>query len=185
MSTRDLDSMNCKIVVLIFLFWSQLASANLLDVEFRKLASTETVNLADQYSGMVTLVVNTASKCGYTPQFSGLDDLNEEFAESGFAVLGFPSNDFAGQDPGEEIEIANVCYVDYGVGFPMFEKTHVLGESANPLYRSLILESGVSPDWNFHKYLIGRDGKIIEQFPSHVRPESPKLRDAIKRAIGK
>ena len=76
-------------------------------------------------------------------------------------------------------------YVDYGVGFPMFEKTHVLGENANPLYRSLILESGVSPGWNFHKYLIGRDGKIIEQFPSHVRPESPKLRDAIKRAIGK
>ena len=168
----------------IFVLWSQSSIANLLDVEFRKLASEDKVNLSEQYSGVVTLIVNTASRCGYTPQFSELDQLYEEFHESGFAVLGFPSNDFAGQDPGPEIEIANVCYVDYGVDFPMFEKTHVRGEKANQLYRNLTRETGVSPGWNFHKYLIGRDGKVLGQFPSQVSPESTVLRRAIKRAIG-
>lgn len=175
--------MKYRLAVLIILFWSQNAAANLLDAEFRKLASKDRVNLADQYSGIVTLVVNTASRCGYTPQFSGLDKLYDEYKQSGFAILGFPSNDFAGQDPGEEIEIANVCYVDYGVGFPMFEKTHVRGENANPLFRKLILETGVSPGWNFHKYLIGKDGRVVGQFPSQVRPESVVLRKAIQRAM--
>ena len=156
------------VAAVIFALWSQCSIANLLDVEFRKLASEDKVNLSEQYSGVVTLIVNTASRCGYTPQFSGLDQLYDEFHESGFVVLGFPSNDFAGQDPGPEIEIANVCYVDYGVDFPMFEKTHVRGEKANQLYRSLTRETGVSPGWNFHKYLIGRDGKVLGQFPSQV-----------------
>jgi glutathione peroxidase len=172
-----------KFTVLVFLFWSQLAYANLLDVEFRRLASAEKVNLADEYSGMVALVVNTATRCGYTPQFSGLDDLYKEYGATDFTILGFPSNDFAGQDPGAEIEIANVCYVDYGVGFPMFEKTHVRGERANPFYRNLIRKTGVSPGWNFHKYLIGKDGEVIGEFPSQVRPESPVLREAIRRAL--
>ncbi len=170
-------------MALIFVLWSQCSIANLLDVEFRKLASEDRVNLSEQYSGVVSLIVNTASRCGYTPQFLGLDQLYEEFHESGFAVLGFPSNDFAGQDPGPEIEIAKVCYVNYGVEFPMFEKTHVRGEQANQLYRNLIRETGVSPGWNFHKYLIGRDGKVLGQFPSQVRPESTVLRRAIQRAI--
>ena len=172
------------VAAVIFVLWSQCSIANLLDVEFRKLASEDKVNLSEQYSGVVTLIVNTASRCGYTPQFSGLDQLYKEFHESGFAVLGFPSNDFAGQDPGPEIEIANVCYVDYGVDFPMFEKTHVRGEKANQLYRNLTRETGVSPGWNFHKYLIGRDGKVLGQFPSQVSPESTVLRRAVKRAIG-
>lgn len=172
------------VTALIFVLWSQSSTANLLDVEFRKLASKDRVNLSEQYKGVVTLIVNTASRCGYTPQFSGLDQLYDEFYESGFVVLGFPSNDFAGQDPGPEIEIANVCYVDYGVNFPMFEKTHVSGEKANQLYRNLARETGVSPGWNFHKYLIGRNGKVLGQFPSQVSPESPILRRAIQRAIG-
>lgn len=172
------------VTALIFVLWSQSSTANLLDVEFRKLASKDRVNLSEQYKGVVTLIVNTASRCGYTPQFSGLDQLYDEFYESGFVVLGFPSNDFAGQDPGPEIEIANVCYVDYGVNFPMFEKTHVSGEKANQLYRNLARETGVSPGWNFHKYLIGRNGKVLGQFPSQVSPESTVLRRAIKRAIG-
>ena len=172
------------VTALIFVLWSHYAVANLLDVEFRKLASEDRVNLSKQYAGVVTLIVNTASRCGYTPQFSGLDRLYDEFQESGFTVLGFPSNDFAGQDPGPEIEIANVCYVDYGVEFPMFEKTHVRGEKANQLYQNLTRETGVSPGWNFHKYLIGRDGKVLGQFPSQVSPESPILRRAIQRAIG-
>ena len=171
------------VTALIFVLWSQSSTANLLDVEFRKLASKDRVNLSEQYKGVVTLIVNTASRCGYTPQFSGLDQLYDEFYESGFVVLGFPSNDFAGQDPGPEIEIANVCYVDYGVNFPMFEKTHVSGEKANQLYQNLARETGVSPGWNFHKYLIGRNGKVLGQFPSQVSPESPILRRAIQRAI--
>ena len=172
------------VTALIFVLWSHCSAANLLDVEFRKLASKDRVNLSEQYKGVVTLIVNTASRCGYTPQFSGLDQLYDEFYESGFVVLGFPSNDFAGQDPGPEIEIANVCYVDYGVNFPMFEKTHVSGEKANQLYQNLARETGVSPGWNFHKYLIGRHGKVLGQFPSQVSPESPILRRAIQRAIG-
>lgn len=175
--------MKKTIALLIVFFWSQYSLADLLDVDFRKLASQESVNLAEQYKGVVTLVVNTASRCGYTPQFSGLDELHDEYRESGFAVLGFPSNDFAGQDPGPEIEIANVCYVDYGVGFPMFEKTHVRGDNANLLYQNLIRDTGISPGWNFHKYLIGKDGKVLDQFPSHVTPESPVLRRAIQRAL--
>ena len=98
--------------------------------------------------------------------------------------MGFPSNDFAGQDPGPEIEIANVCYVDFGVDFPMFEKTHVRGDKANQLFKNLTRETGVGPGWNFHKYLVGRDGKVLGQFPSQISPESPILRRAIQRAIG-
>tara|TARA_B100000900_G_scaffold280034_1_gene239572 strand:+ start:711 stop:1241 length:531 start_codon:yes stop_codon:yes gene_type:complete len=172
-----------KITLLVLITWSQLAFSNLLDVEFRKLASAETVNLADQYGGLVILVVNTASRCGYTPQFSGLDDLYEDYEKAGFTILGFPSNDFAGQDPGPEVEIANVCYVDYGVNFPMFEKSHVRGEKANKLYRELTREMGASPGWNFHKYLIGRNGEVLDQFPSHVAPNSPILLRAIKKAL--
>ena len=181
---RNTQHAKRAVTALIFVLWSQSSTANLLDVEFRKLASEDRVNLSEQYTGAVTLIVNTASQCGYTPQFSGLDQLYDEFYESGFAVLGFPSNDFAGQDPGPEIEIANVCYVDYGVNFPMFEKTHVSGEKANQLYQNLARETGVSPEWNFHKYLIGRSGKVLGQFPSQVSPESPILRRAIQRAIG-
>lgn len=175
--------MKYKLVIFGMLLWVQHTHATSLDFDFRRLASSEKVNISNEYGGLVLLVVNTASRCGYTPQFSGLDDLYEEFRESGFTILGFPSNDFAGQDPGEEIEIADVCYVDYGVKFPMFEKTHVRGGKANPLYQRLILESGVSPGWNFHKYLIDKDGTVLQQFPSHVRPESPLLRSAITRAL--
>ena len=172
-----------KFTLLVLITWSQLAFSDLLDVEFRKLASAETVNLADEYGGRVILVVNTASRCGYTPQFSGLDDLYGEYGKAGLTILGFPSNDFAGQDPGPEVEIANVCYVDYGVSFPMFEKSHVRGEKANTLYRELMLETDTSPGWNFHKYLIGRRGEVLDQFPSHVAPNSPVLHRAIKQAL--
>ena len=99
-ATGKIRRMKKTIALLLVVFWPQYSLADLLDVDFRKLASQESVNLAEQYKGVVTLVVNTASRCGYTPQFSGLDELHDEYRESGFAVLGFPSNDFAGQDPG-------------------------------------------------------------------------------------
>ncbi|HCD28890.1 MAG TPA: glutathione peroxidase [Gammaproteobacteria bacterium] len=184
-SKTAVQSLHRWLIVTAALLLAGTVSANPLNVELRKLASDDSVNLSSVYGGKVILAVNTASKCGYTPQFTGLDKLYDEYKAAGFAVLGFPSNDFAGQDPGSEIEIADVCYVDYGVGFPMFEKIHVRGANAHPLYRSLTEATGVSPGWNFHKYLIGKDGQVIEQFPSQVRPESAVLKKAIEQALAK
>ncbi|MGE8211964.1 MAG: glutathione peroxidase, partial [Stenotrophomonas sp.] len=101
----------------------------------------------------------------------------------GFAVLGFPSNDFKGQEPGTEAQIQEFCTLTYGVKFPMFEKVHVVGEEATPLYRDLTRATGVAPAWNFHKYLISRDGRVVAQFPSKVRPDDPELRAAIEREL--
>ncbi len=155
----------------------------LLDVSYRPLAGKTPVNLNKTYQGKVLLVVNTASKCGYTPQFEGLEALHKQYAAQGFAVLGFPSNDFKGQDPGSEAEIKEFCTLTYGVKFPMFEKVHVIGPDTTPLYRSLEQATGVEPGWNFHKYLIGRDGKVIANFPSKVKPDDPALVAAIQRAL--
>lgn len=158
-------------------------AAELLDVSYRPLAGKEPVNLEQRYRGQVLLVVNTASKCGFTPQYEGLEKLNQDLKNRGFAVLGFPSNDFKGQDPGSEQEIQEFCTLTYGVKFPMFEKVHVLGAQATPLYQRLTAASGVAPAWNFHKYLIGRDGRLIAQFPSRVTPDDPQLKAAIERAL--
>lgn len=158
-------------------------AADLLDVSYRPLAGKEPVNLEQRYHGQVLLVVNTASKCGFTPQYEGLEKLNQDLKNRGFAVLGFPSNDFKGQDPGSEQEIQEFCTLTYGVKFPMFEKVHVLGAQATPLYQRLTAASGVAPAWNFHKYLIGRDGRFIAQFPSRVTPDDPQLKAAIERAL--
>ncbi len=158
-------------------------AADLLDVSYRPLAGKEPVNLEQRYRGQVLLVVNTASKCGFTPQYEGLEKLNQDLKNRGFAVLGFPSNDFKGQDPGSEQEIQEFCTLTYGVKFPMFEKVHVLGAQATPLYQRLTAASGVAPAWNFHKYLIGRDGRLIAQFPSRVTPDDPQLKAAIERAL--
>ncbi|MDV3468357.1 glutathione peroxidase [Stenotrophomonas sp. C3(2023)] len=158
-------------------------ATDLLDVSYRPLAGKEPVNLEQRYRGQVLLVVNTASKCGFTPQYEGLEKLNQDLKNRGFAVLGFPSNDFKGQDPGSEQEIQEFCTLTYGVKFPMFEKVHVIGAQATPLYQRLTAASGVAPAWNFHKYLIGRDGRLIAQFPSRVTPDDPQLKAAIERAL--
>ena len=158
-------------------------AAGLLDHEYRPLAGKSPVSLNKTYAGDVLLVVNTASKCGFTPQYEGLEALHQQYAARGFSVLGFPSNDFKDQEPGTEADIKEFCTLTYGVKFPMFEKVQVKGAQATPLYLDLARETGVQPGWNFHKYLIGRDGKVLANFPSKVRPDDPQLIDAIERAL--
>ncbi len=140
-------------------------------------------NLA-QYRGMVSLVVNVASKCGYTPQYEGLEALQREMKGKGFNVLGFPSNDFGGQEPGTAEEIAAFCRLTYDVTFPMFEKVvTVKGRGQSPIYADLG-QSGRLPAWNFTKYVVDKQGKVVAFFPSHVTPEDPTLRAAIAKALG-
>ena len=164
-----------------------LQSANageLLDQDFRRLAGDDVVNLGEAYSGKVLLVVNTASKCGNTPQYEGLEKLYQEYQDAGLVVLGFPSNDFMGQEPGTEEEIQEFCRLTYSVKFPMFEKVSVKKGEAHPFYDQLAAESGTYPTWNFHKYLIGRDGKLIAQFSPRTQPYDEKLLGSIKTALG-
>lgn len=131
-----------------------------------------------QYAGRVVLVVNTASQCGFTGQYAGLEALHARYRDRGLVVLGFPSNDFGRQEPGSHRQIADFCENTFGVRFPMFVKTTVVGRDAHPLYRQLAQRSGEAPRWNFHKYLIGRDGQTVRSHPSAVEPENPDfLRD--------
>ncbi|HEY1128216.1 MAG TPA: glutathione peroxidase [Roseateles sp.] len=158
-------------------------AAGLLDVSYRPLAGKAPVNLKKAYAGQVLLIVNTASKCGYTPQYEGLESLHQRYAGQGFSVLGFPSNDFKGQEPGSEKEIQEFCTLTYGVKFPMFEKVVVTGDNATPLYKSLAQATGTAPAWNFHKYLIGRNGRVVANFPSKTAPDDPALVAAIEREL--
>jgi glutathione peroxidase len=134
------------------------------------------------YRGRVTLVVNVASYCGYTPQYKGLEALHREFSGKGFAVLGFPSNDFGEQEPDSAEQIAQFCKLTYDVTFPMFAKVETTGPNQSPIYRYLGT-SGHLPAWNFAKYLIGKNGKVIAFYPSDVTPESHELRNAINQAL--
>jgi glutathione peroxidase len=136
-----------------------------------------------QYAGKVVLVVNTASYCGFTKQYQGLEKLYAKYGSRGLVVLGFPSNDFGSQEPGNAKEIADLCFNTYGVKFPMFAKSSVKGEHANALHASLIKATGKEPTWNFTKYLIDRHGKVVEYFPSKVTPEDPQLVGRIEQAL--
>jgi glutathione peroxidase len=159
-------------------------NSTLLDQNFQRLASDESVNLCQAYEGRVVLVVNTASKCGNTPQYDGLEKLYEEYGDAGLVVLGFPSNDFMGQEPGTEEEIQTFCRLTYGVKFPMFEKTTVRKENASPFFAALADAAGTYPTWNFHKFLIGRDGQLIREFSPRTRPYDTQLVAAIEEALG-
>ncbi|WP_282298067.1 MULTISPECIES: glutathione peroxidase [unclassified Stenotrophomonas] len=158
-------------------------AADLLDLSYRPLAGKGEVNLQKQYGGKVLLVVNTASKCGFTPQYEGLEALQKKYAARGFSVLGFPSNDFKGQEPGNEEQIQEFCTLTYGVKFPMFQKVEVTGDNATPLYQRLTAATGVAPGWNFHKYLVSRDGRVVAQFPSKVKPDDAALVKAIEHEL--
>ncbi|NRR32424.1 glutathione peroxidase [Oxalobacteraceae bacterium] len=136
-----------------------------------------------QYAGKVVLVVNTASYCGFTNQYEGLEALYAKYGSKGLVVLGFPSNDFGKQEPGSSKEIADFCYNTYGVKFPMFAKSAVSGPNPNPLYVNLIKSTGKTPAWNFHKYLIDRNGKVLESFPSKVAPTDKQLVSAVEKAL--
>ena len=137
------------------------------------------------YAGHVTLVVNTASHCGFTPQYAGLEKLYTDYKAKGFFILGFPSNDFGGQEPGTPQEIIKFCTAKFNVTFPMFEKVVTKkGDGQSPVY-AFLTTGFPPPSWNFCKYLIGRDGKVIQFFPSKVTPEDPALRGAIEAALAK
>lgn len=136
---------------------------------FPRLQDEKPQNLC-QYSGKVVLVVNTASFCGFTPQYKGLEALDSKYRSRGLVVLGFPSNDFS-QESGSNKEIADFCESTFGVKFPMFAKSSVRGANANPLFKQLALASGTTPKWNFYKYLIGRDGKVVQAWSSMTAPD--------------
>ncbi len=160
-----------------------LAAASLLSGSYRPLAGKTPVDLARTYRGDVVLVVNAASKCGYTPQFEALEALHARYRPQGFAVLGFPSGDFKSQEFDDEKQIQEFCTLTSGVKFPMFEKVHVAGDEATPRYRSLAQAAGEAPKWNFHKYLLGRDGRLVASFGSKTRPDDPTVVAAIEKAL--
>ncbi|NIS91426.1 MAG: glutathione peroxidase [Woeseiaceae bacterium] len=160
------------------------ADRALLDQEFRRLASDEVINLGDEYQDKVLLIVNTASKCGNTPQYDGLEKLYQDYGDKGLVVLGFPSNDFFGQEPGTEEQIQEFCRLTYKVKFPMFEKVTVKKGKAHPFYDALADAAGTYPTWNFHKYLVGRDGKVIREFSPRTQPYDEKLVAEIEAALG-
>ena len=137
------------------------------------------------YAGQVVLVVNTASFCGYTKQYKGLEELNRKYGDRGLVVLGFPSNDFGRQEPGSNAQIAEFCESTFGVRFPMFAKSSVVGAKTNPLFKSLAERTGEVPGWNFHKYLISRDGSEVLSFASAVDPQSRQFTREIERLLSK
>jgi glutathione peroxidase len=134
------------------------------------------------YKGKVLLVVNTASECGFTPQYAGLERLWREYRGKGLAVLGFPSNEFGAQEPGSEAEIQTFCSTKYQVSFPMFAKVGTKGQGQSPVYKFLTAKHG-EPKWNFHKYLVGKNGEVIRAFESNVEPDDAGLRAAIDAAL--
>ena len=136
------------------------------------------------YAGKVTLVVNVASQCGYTPQYAGLERLYGDLKNKGFVILGFPSNDFGGQEPGTAQEIRQFCSINYNVTFPLFDKVVTkAGAGQSPVYANLQKQSGELPGWNFSKYLVGKDGKVVKFYKSGVKPEDPGLRKDIEAAL--
>jgi glutathione peroxidase len=152
-----------------------------LDHDFRKLHSSDSINLCSAYAGKPLLIVNTASHCGYTPQFKGLEALHRKYRERGLVVVGFPSDDF-NQEAKDQAETADVCYINYGVTFTMLAPSSVKGKGANPVFQELDRRSG-EPTWNFNKYLVGADGKVVQHFDSRVRPDSPELQQAIEKLL--
>jgi glutathione peroxidase len=172
------------LTLLIFLGASPLASAAcppLLDFKLPTL--TEDDASLCRYEGKVLLVVNTASQCGYTPQYEGLEALYRRYKDRGLVVVGFPSNDFGAQEPGSNKEIASFCEVNYGVSFPMFAKSAVAKGPVNPFYDRLAKVSNSRPRWNFHKYLVDRKGERVLAYASDVTPNDPKLLKEIERLL--
>jgi glutathione peroxidase len=161
---------------------SPTACPTLLQKTFNRLQDDAPQNLC-QYAGKVLLVVNTASYCGFTPQYEGLEKLYATYNAQGLVVLGFPSNDFGQQEPGKGKDIADFCFNTYGVKFPMFEKSVVTGKNANPLFQELAKAGGGSPRWNFYKYLVGRDGKLIDSYSSMTSPDGSAIVSDVKKAL--
>jgi glutathione peroxidase len=154
----------------------------ILQHQFPRLQDDQPQDLC-QYAGKVILVVNTASYCGFTNQYQGLEALYAQYQRRGLVILGFPSNDFGKQEPGTAQQIADFCFNTYGVKFPMFAKTTVKGPEQNAFYRAIQQASGKSPQWNFHKFLIDRNGKVVDHFYSMTEPQNPKIIRAIEKLL--
>lgn len=155
---------------------------DILDSEQRLLNSTESINLCEAFQGKTLLVVNTASQCGFTSQFEDLEALYQTYKSQGFTVIGFPSNDFR-QDRGSEQQTAKVCYLDYGVTFPMMARSSLKGSDANPVFNQIQQQAGVTPRWNFYKFLINKQGDVVATFPSSTSPMSTTLKNAIEQQL--
>jgi glutathione peroxidase len=176
------------ITLLLAIFMAQIVSAqtktSLYDIPLKDIDGKDTSLSA--YKGKVLLIVNVASKCGFTPQYEGLEALQKKYEKQGFTVLGFPCNDFLSQEPGTPTEIKQFCSSKYNVTFPLFAKDHVNGKEAQPLYAALTGDDSPFPGkitWNFNKFLISRDGKIIKRFDSSAKPESLEVTKSIEDAI--
>ncbi|MBX3506771.1 MAG: glutathione peroxidase [Parvibaculum sp.] len=162
-----------------------MAEKTAYDFDFQSLKG-KPLPLAE-FAGRPLLIVNTASKCGFTPQYKELEAIWQKYRDEGLMVIGVPSNDFAGQEPGGAEEIEQFCEINFGVDFPLTEKVHVKGTGAHPLFQWLAKEGGFlsRPRWNFYKYVIGRDGKLVDWFASTTVPGSAKVEKAIQKALGK
>lgn len=157
------------------------AASGLLDHEVRRLHSSDVVDLQSEFGGQPLLIVNTASHCGFTRQFEGLEAVHQRYRERGLRVVGFSSNDFR-QEAADEAEAAEVCFVNFGVSFDMFATIPVRGEDAHPVFREIARQSH-APRWNFHKYVVDREGRVVAGFPSRVEPDAPELEEAIEEVL--
>ena len=168
-----------------FALVASASAAELTDIPFKTIDGKDT-SLAD-YRRKVVLIVNTASKCGLTPQYEALEAIYDKYRKKGFVVLAFPCNDFGNQEPGTEKEIEKFCKAEFDVSFPLMEKVHVKGAEQHPLYAALTGEKGVFPGdvkWNFGKFLIGKDGKPIARFEPKTQPDSAEVVSAVEKALG-
>jgi glutathione peroxidase len=175
---------NIALLAGLFLMQAMVNAAPIYDIPVKDIDGKST-SLAP-YKGKVLLVVNVASKCGYTPQYEGLEAIQKKYEAKGFEVLGFPCNQFGSQEPGTNEEIKQFCSSKYNVTFPLFDKIEVNGAGRHPLYNALAGKDSPYPGdikWNFNKFLIGRDGKIIKRFDSKAKPESPEVTQAIEAAL--
>jgi glutathione peroxidase len=185
MSNRSI----CALIIVVLALFATKARSIAAEVRCPSILDHKFANLMDepislcQFRSKVLLIVNTASECGYTPQYEGLEKIFRRYRDKGFAVLGFPANDFGGQEPGSNKEIAQFCRVNYGITFPLFAKTAVVGANANPLFRELAARTGRPPRWNFHKYLLDTVGQPVAVFESAVDPEDRRITAQIEKLL--